>query len=51
MILSILLAALAAAFAYVVYLLVVAPKLNPLQHIAGPPARGWFKNHLRHVLK
>lgn len=36
---------------YVVYLLVIAPRLNPLRILAGPPARSWFKTHLNDVLK
>ncbi|KAF8200874.1 cytochrome P450 [Pholiota molesta] len=47
---SLLLAAAAAVFSYLVYFLVITPKLNPLQRLAGPPTQGWFKNHLHHVL-
>ncbi|KAF9478642.1 cytochrome-450 hydroxylase [Pholiota conissans] len=50
MFVPILLAALAAVFAYLIYLVLIAPKFNALQKIAGPPAVGLFKNHLYHVL-
>ncbi|KAF8993691.1 cytochrome P450 [Cyathus striatus] len=35
---------------YVLYHLVIAPRFNPLQEIAGPPLRKWFGNHLQFVL-
>jgi len=38
-------------FLYLVYLLFVAPRFNPLQRIAGPPIRGLFHNHLVPILE
>ncbi|KAF8159536.1 cytochrome-450 hydroxylase [Crassisporium funariophilum] len=40
----------ATPFAYLFYLLAIAPRFNPLQKLAGPPTTGWFKNHLNAVL-
>ena len=41
----------AGLLAYALYLLGIAPKFNPLQMLAGPPARSWFKTHLPSVLE
>ncbi|KDR75950.1 hypothetical protein GALMADRAFT_1331936 [Galerina marginata CBS 339.88] len=43
-------ALLALTFVYAAFVTIVAPRLNPLQHLAGPPNLGWFKNHLRAIL-
>jgi hypothetical protein len=37
--------------ALLTYYLVILPKFNPLQRLAGPPTRGWFKNHLQVILE
>lgn len=36
--------------AFLAYYLVILPKYNPLQRLAGPPTQGWFKNHLQVIL-
>ncbi|KAF8813584.1 cytochrome P450 [Phlegmacium glaucopus] len=36
--------------AFAIYLLAIAPRFNPLQVLAGPPIRSWFKTHLHGVL-
>ena len=41
----------AGLLAYTAYLLGIAPRFNPLQVLAGPPARSWFKTHLKGVLE
>ena len=41
----------AGLLAYAVYLLGIAPRFNSLQILAGPPARSWFKTHLKGVLE
>ncbi len=48
---TVVLGATAALVAYLVYFLVIAPIFNPLQRLAGPVAKGWFKNHLQIVLE
>lgn len=44
------LAALGILVVFLVYQIVVAPRLNPLRQIAGPPVPKWFGNHLSAVL-
>ena len=41
----------AALVVYAIYLLCIAPRFNPLQTLAGPPARSWFRGHLSGVLE
>lgn len=41
----------AGLLAYAVYLVGIAPKFNPLQILAGPPAHSWLKSHLKGVLE
>ena len=41
----------AGLLAYAVYLLGIAPRFNPLQILAGPPAHSWFKTHLKGILE
>ena len=48
---TVVLGAIAALAAYLVYFLVIGPIFNPLQRLAGPVAKGWFKNHLQIVLE
>ena len=36
---------------FLVYQTIVAPRFNPLRHIAGPPVPKWFGNHLFAVLE
>ncbi|GLB37143.1 putative cytochrome P450 [Lyophyllum shimeji] len=50
-ILSGLLAPVVALLAYLVYQNFIAARWNPLHRIAGPPVRGWFKNHLYAILE
>lgn len=45
------LAALGIPVVFLVYQIVVAPRLNPLRQIAGPPVPKWFGNHLSAVLE
>jgi hypothetical protein len=47
----IVLSLIAGLLAYALYLLGIAPRFNPLQILAGPPARSWFKTHLTGVLE
>jgi hypothetical protein len=49
--LVILLSFTAGLVAYATYLLCIAPRFNPLQILAGPPARSWFKSHLNGILE
>jgi hypothetical protein len=37
--------------ALLTYYLVILPKFNPLQRLAGPPTRGWFDNYLQVILE
>lgn len=36
---------------YALYLLAIAQRRNPLQILAGPPTRTWFKTHLPCILE
>ena len=51
LLLNIILAATAFLLAFLTYLLLILPKFNALQRLAGPPTRGWFKNHLQVILE
>lgn len=39
------------AIAYVLYLIFIEPRLNPLKRLPGPPSHGLFGHHMTLVME